>query len=54
MNVFESAKVRKISFQSSQKHIYATKKSKKGNDIETSELLWSAAFSLFANSSQQR
>jgi hypothetical protein len=39
-------KVIKISLQSTQKQIYTTKKSKKGNDIETSELLWSSAFAM--------
>ena len=40
------AKIQKISFQPTQKQIYTTQKIKKGNDIETSELLWFAAFAL--------
>jgi len=41
------AKIQKISFQPTQKQVYTTKKSKKGDDIETRELLYPAAFSLF-------
>ena len=45
--VFEfGAKIVKISLQSVQKQIFPPKKSKKGNDIETSEQLYSTAFSL--------
>jgi len=44
---FGGTKVVKISFQPTQQQIYTPKKSKKDNDIETSELLCPAAFSLF-------
>ena len=44
---FASAKIIKISLQSSQKQNYTTKKFKKGNDTETIELFWSAALLLF-------